>query len=134
MEHKANLIIVVINKGYSDLAMDAARKCGATGGTVLTARGTGNDEIEKFFGVPIHPEKEMVLIVVNPSITDKVLEAIYTDAGIETKGQGIVFTVPVDNLIGFDVFNYGDKEEDETDDETIKAIEEDIEEEDEETE
>ena len=104
MEKKANLIIVVINKGYSDLAMEAARSCGATGGTILNARGTGNDEIEKFFGVPIQPEKELVLIVVEPSITDKVLEAIYKDAGIETKGQGIAFTVPVGNLIGFNVY------------------------------
>ncbi len=103
MNHKANLVIVIINKGYSDLAMEAARSVGATGGTIVNARGTGNDEIEKFFGVPIQPEKELVLIVVNPSITDKVLEAIYTDAGIETKGQGIAFTVPVDNTIGFDV-------------------------------
>lgn len=104
------LIVVIINKGFSDLAMDAARSAGARGGTVLNARGTGNAEIEKFFGVPIHPEKEIILIIVNKEIKDQCLQAIYKDAGLETKGQGVAFSISVDDMIGFTAFEDVKKE------------------------
>ena len=104
MNIKGELIVIIINKGYSDLAMNAARSCGARGGTILNARGTGNDEIEKFFGVPIQPEKELILIVVDKEITENVLMQIYKEAGLETKGQGIAFSIPVDDMIGFQAF------------------------------
>ena len=106
MENKKEyqLVMVIVNKGYTDLAMNAARSCGARGGTILNARGTGNDEIEKFFGVPIQPEKELILIVVDKEITENVLMQIYKEAGLETKGQGIAFSIPVDDMIGFQAF------------------------------
>ena len=53
-EHE--LIISIFNRGYSDTVMDAAKKAGARGGTVLNARGTGSHEVEKFFGITIQPE------------------------------------------------------------------------------
>lgn len=96
---KKELIFCIINNGYSDLVMEAAKKEGATGGTILHARGTGNADIEKFFGISISPEKEIVLIVVDAKIKDQIVSAIYKDAGLDTKGQGIVFTVPVDDFI-----------------------------------
>lgn len=96
---KKELIVCIINNGYSDLVMGAAKKAGAMGGTILHARGTGNADIEKFFGISISPEKEMVLIVIDDDIKDKVVSEIYKDAGLDTKGQGIVFTVPVDDFV-----------------------------------
>lgn len=99
MKERKELICCIINNGFSDLVMDAAKKEGAKGGTIFHARGTGNADIEKFFGISISPEKEIVLIVVDTEIKDKVVSAIYTDAGLNTLGQGIVFTVPVDDFI-----------------------------------
>ena len=93
------LVVCIINNGYSDLVMGAARRTGATGGTTFHARGTGNADIEKFFGISISPEKEVILIVVDKEIKDKVVSAIYKDAGLDTKGQGIVFTLPVDDFV-----------------------------------
>lgn len=79
--------------------MDAAKRSGAKGGTTFHARGTGNPDIEKFFGISISPEKEVILIVVDTTIKDEVVSAIYKDAGLDTKGQGIVFTLPVDDFV-----------------------------------
>ena len=59
----------------------------------------GNPDIEKFFGISISPDKEVVLIVIDKAIKDEVVSAIYKDAGLDTKGQGIVFTLPVDDFV-----------------------------------
>lgn len=97
---KYDMILVIINKGYSDLVMDAARKMGARGGTIMTARGTGNPDIEQFYQVTITPEKEVVLILVNRDITDNVLKAINDASGLQTPGQGIAFAVPAGRTAG----------------------------------
>lgn len=96
---KKELIVCIVNNGFSDLVMNAAKRSGARGGTTFHARGTGNQDIEKFFGISISPEKEIILIVVNIDIKDEVVAAIYKDAGLDTKGQGIVFTLPVDDFV-----------------------------------
>lgn len=98
-ESNKELIVCIINNGFSDLVMEAAKRSGAKGGTTFHARGTGNLDIEKFFGITISPEKEVVLIVVEKDIKDEVVTAIYKDAGLNTKGQGIVFTLPVDDFV-----------------------------------
>ena len=98
-ESNKELIVCIINNGFSDLVMEAAKKSGAKGGTTFHARGTGNLDIEKFFGITISPEKEVILIVVEKDIKDDVVSAIYKDAGLNTKGQGIVFTLPVDDFV-----------------------------------
>ena len=94
-----SLIVCIINEGFSDVVMIAAKRAGARGGTVLNARGTGNAEIEKYFGISISPEKEIVFIVCKEEEKDAICSAIYKDAGLDTKGQGIVFTLPVDDFI-----------------------------------
>ena len=93
-------IFAVVNSGFTDLVMNAARANGARGGTIINARGTGNKEIEKFFGVVITPEKEIVVILVPSEICDSVITAINKEAGIDTKGQGIIFSLPVDDVAG----------------------------------
>lgn len=95
-----SLVIAIVNSGNTDLVMEGARNAGARGGTTLRARGTGNIELEKFYGIPIQSEKEMVLIIVNDDITEKVMESIYKAAGLETPGHGIVFSQKIDNVIG----------------------------------
>jgi nitrogen regulatory protein PII len=94
------VIMAIVNDGFTDLVMDAAKKAGARGGTILTARGTGNKDIEKFFGVVITPEKQIVMILVPKAIKDKVIESIYREVGINTKGQGIAFSFPASDVVG----------------------------------
>ena len=80
--------------------MDAAKKLGARGGTVINARGTASKDAEKFFNITIQPEKEIVMILVPTAIKDDVLHALYKEAGLETPGQGIAFALPVESAIG----------------------------------
>lgn len=94
------MIMTIVNDGYTDLVMEAAKKAGARGGTILHARGTGNKDIEKFFGVMITPEKQIVIVLVPKEIKDAVIAEIYKECGINTKGQGIAFAVPVSDVVG----------------------------------
>ena len=71
------LIVCIVNNGFSETVMDVARAAGAGGGTVMHARGTANKDAEKFFGISVQPEKEMVFIIVSKDVKDGVLHAIY---------------------------------------------------------
>ena len=100
MEYKHEAIFCIVNSGYSELVMDAAKKLGARGGTVINARGTASKDAEKFFNITIEPEKEIVMILVPSAIKDDVLHALYQEAGLDTPGQGIAFALPVDSVVG----------------------------------
>ena len=92
MAYNYELIVCVVNAGFSDAVMSAARACGA--------RGTANKEAETFFKISIQPEKEVVMIVVPAKIKDEILHAIYREVGLATPGQGIAFTLPVEDAVG----------------------------------
>lgn len=94
------MILCVVNTGFSETVMDAAKEEGARGGTVIHARGTANKEAERFFGITVEPDKEIVMILVPAAIKDNVLHAIYRSAGLKTEGQGIAFSIPVDEAVG----------------------------------
>lgn len=94
------LVIAIVNKGATDLVMEGARKQGATGGTILVARGTGNPDLAKMYGVVIQPEKEVVFIVVKKEIKDAVMKEIYDDAGLDKKSQGIILSLPISKAYG----------------------------------
>ena len=100
MEYNHEAIFCIVNVGYSEVVMDAAKKLGARGGTVINARGTASKDAEKFFNITIQPEKEIVMILVPTAIKDDVLHALYKEAGLETPGQGIAFALPVESAIG----------------------------------
>ena len=100
MAYEYEMIVCIVNTGFSDAVMDAARKYGARGGTVLHARGTANPEAESFFKIAIQPEKEMVMILVPREIKDDILHALYKSVGLNTEGQGIAFSMPVDSVVG----------------------------------
>lgn len=94
------LIITIVNKGFTSVVMDAARKVGATGGTIINAKGSGNHEAEKMFGLVIRPEKELVLILASSADRNVIMQSIIKDAGLNTLGMGICFSLPVDEVMG----------------------------------
>jgi nitrogen regulatory protein PII len=94
------VIFCIVNAGFSETAMDAAKKCGAKGGTVIHARGTANTEAEKVFGITVEPDKEIVMILVPEGLTDAILHGLYREVGLDTAGQGIAFSLPVDAVVG----------------------------------
>ena len=102
-ESKIVMIITIVDKGNTDLVMDAARGVGAKGGTVVRAKGTGA-EIAKFFGVSISEEKEMVYIVAKRDNRDNIMKAIMEKAGVNTDAHGVIFSLPIDNVVGLKAF------------------------------
>ena len=106
-ESKVVLIIAIVDKGNTDTVMDSARSAGANGGTVVRAKGTGA-ELAKFFGVSISEEKEMVYIVARRDNRDSIMKAIMEKAGANTNAHGVVFSLPVDSVVGLKAFEHLD--------------------------
>lgn len=94
------LIVVIANQGNIELVMDAARGAGAYGGTVIHAKGTGMEQAEKFMGVSIAAEKEMIFIVAKKEQKNDIMKAIMEQAGIESDAKAIVFSLPVTDTAG----------------------------------
>lgn len=104
MNYKHEVIFCIVNTGFADSVMSAAREFGAKGGTVLGARGTANPDAEKLFGVFIQPEKEIVMILVESKIKNDILHALYNKVGLNTAGGGIAFSMPVSEVVGITPF------------------------------
>ncbi|MBQ2957315.1 MAG: P-II family nitrogen regulator [Clostridia bacterium] len=94
------LICVILNEGCSDLVMAAARPAGATGGTVLAGKGTGAHESEKFLGISLANEKDVVLIVAEKTRKAAIMKAIMEKAGPGTDAASICFSLPVTAVEG----------------------------------
>ncbi len=95
-----HLIIAITEPGYTNMVMDAARGAGAYGGTVIHAKGTGMELAEKFMGVSLASEKELVLIVTKTERKNPIMQAIMKEAGLETKAKSIAFSLPVADTAG----------------------------------
>ncbi len=100
MEFQHEVIFCIVNEGFSEQVMEAARRAGARGGTVLRARGTANIEAASVFGISISPQKEIVMILAPASIRNDILHALYSSCGLDTPGHGIAFALPVDDVVG----------------------------------
>ena len=94
------LIYVILNEGCSDLVMAAARSAGATGGTVLSAKGTGIKESEKFLGISLANEKDVVLILADSAHKAAIMQAIIRVAGPQSPAGAICFSLPVSQVAG----------------------------------
>ena len=99
-ETKYELLVAVANQGYTEMIMDAAREARATGGTVIHAKGTGIEKAEKFLGVSLAAEKEMIFMVVRKENKNAIMSAIMQKAGMGTKAKTIVFSLPVTDVAG----------------------------------
>jgi len=99
-EYSHDLIISIINQGYTNEFMNTAREAGATGGTVLNARGQAHSGAVKFFGISVQDEKELIIILTSREKKAGIMRAVCEAHGLNSKAQGIVFSLPVDNVMG----------------------------------
>ena len=76
------VIFAIVDSGFAEDVMDVAREQGVRGGTILNARGVANQEAAAFFGITLHTEKEILMMVVEKDIRDKVLNALYKEMGL----------------------------------------------------
>ena len=97
---KYHLIVTIVLEGHLEQVMNAAKKAGATGGTVIRGRGLGNKEAVKFLGLELEPERDVVLNIVDEKIKKEVMEEITKAVGIKTKGKGVCISLPIDAAIG----------------------------------
>lgn len=100
MQSSHELIIAIYERGYTDLVMNAARDAGARGGTTINAKGTAAGA-EKFFGLSLAVEKEIVFIVSEIDKKKDIMKAIMQQAGVESKAHALVFSLPVSETAGF---------------------------------
>ena len=94
------VIFTIVNSGYAEDAMRVAREQGVRGGTILGARGVVKEEAAAFFGITLHADKEILMMVVEKAIRDKVLNAIYQEMDMAKKAKGIAFSLPVSDVAG----------------------------------
>lgn len=104
-----DLVVVVVNRGTIDPVMDAAREAGARGGTVVHGRRMGVDGAETRLGFVLEPEKDIVLIVVAHEQKLDVMRAVNKAAGMATPCRGILFSLPVEDLMGLQALEDGEK-------------------------
>ena len=96
MRFEYEMILAVMKEGYNEAVMNAARSAGASGGTVLHAKGTGKRFVEKFLDVSLANEKEVLLIVARAEEKADIMRAILT----QTDAEAIVFSLPVSDVAG----------------------------------
>lgn len=97
---KFELLVIIANQGYTELIMDAARKMQAGGGTVIHAKGTGMQSADKFLGVTLAAEKEIIFIVVKKEQKNAIMKSVMEDAGLDSKAKSIIFSLPVTETAG----------------------------------
>jgi len=97
------VIFAIVNSGFAEDVMDVAREQGARGGTILKARGVVNEDAAAFFGITLHADKEILMMVVEKENRDRILNAIYKEMGMAKKAKGIAFSLPVSDVAGLAV-------------------------------
>lgn len=98
-----SLIMAIVNQGYSEEVMDAARPVGASGGTVFHSRRIGQEKTMKFWGIRVQQERETVLILVRKEDKTSVMQAIGQKCGMHSEAHGIVMSLPVDEVAGLNL-------------------------------
>ena len=94
------LIVAVYNSGYTDDVVATARHAGATGGTVLHARGIAKEAGEKYFGLTIQDDKEVMIVLSPADLSRPILDALNTKCGPNTDSQALVMSIPVHEVVG----------------------------------
>jgi hypothetical protein len=97
-EFEYSLILISVNRGFSDGVMQAAKKAGATGGTVIKARLAEAQEIEAYANTKLDDEKEIVTILAPKSVRNQILEDVNNEFGLKSEAQGTVLSVPVEKV------------------------------------
>lgn len=95
-----DLIVIIVDAGNAEDVLDAARRAGGEGATILHGRGSGIHEQKKIFNIPIEPEKDVVLLLVPEERTDGILKAIDEAVDLEKPGHGIGFVLPAKRVVG----------------------------------
>lgn len=106
------LIIAVVNQNFTDAVLDCSRAAGATGATIFHTRSINNKQVEQLLGTSFKQETDTLFFLTSHEYKQKIMEAIRECAGLKTDGGAILFSVPVDTLIGLGRFEQDDSDPD----------------------
>lgn len=95
-----NVIFTIVERGKGETIIKATHDAGAEGATLFFGRGTGIHEHRKILGIPIEPEKEIVITLIEKEKTDAILEAIVNAGKLNEDGRGRAFVVSVEKMVG----------------------------------
>ena len=109
-DEEYKLVVAIVQRGYSDEAINAAREKGANGAVILSGKGQGETQ-RKFFGFEVSPENETVLILVKEEICVPVVKAIYAAVDYRSAARGMVFVLPVSYVSGMTHSRKDDEQE-----------------------
>lgn len=101
-ENDYSMIMTIVNQGFSEDVMNAARPKGASGGTVFHSRRVGGEEVMKFWKISVQEEREVVIILARKEDKLAIMQEIGSKCGMRSKAQGIVMSLPVDSIVGLD--------------------------------
>lgn len=99
---KFKVILASVKTDLTDTVVDAAKDAGATGATIIPARGTGMREAKTFFGLSLEAPTDIILFLLEEHIVRPVLDAISTAGKFDKPGTGIAFVLPVETVVGLD--------------------------------
>lgn len=101
-DHEYSMIMAIVNQGFSEDVMNAARPKGASGGTVFHSRRIGSQEAMKFWKISVQEEREVVIILATKEDKLAIMQEIGRQCGMQSKAQGVVMSLPVDGIVGLD--------------------------------
>lgn len=101
-DNEYSMIMAIVNQGYSEDVMNAARPMGASGGTVFHSRRIGSQEAMKFWKISVQEEREVVIILATKEDKLAIMKEIGQKCGMQSKAQGVVMSLPVDGIVGLD--------------------------------
>ncbi|MDR2357589.1 MAG: hypothetical protein LBD92_05880 [Oscillospiraceae bacterium] len=99
-EARFELVLALINQGFSDVLMAAARTAGARGGTIVHALRSGAEDAKRFLGISLQEEKELVAIITTRTHKKELMRALSHVCGANTDAQGIMLSLPVEGCEG----------------------------------
>ncbi|MCD4742717.1 MAG: P-II family nitrogen regulator [Desulfobacteraceae bacterium] len=96
------LVLSSVKADITDKVVDAAKEAGATGATIIPARGTGIHEAKTFFGLSLEAQTDIIMLLVEEHLVTKILDSINEAGEFHKPGTGIAFTVPVEHVVGLE--------------------------------
>ncbi len=96
------LILASVKSNITDKIVDAAKAAGATGATIIPARGTGIREAKTFFGLSLEAQTDIIMFLLEEHLAPSVLKTIGKAGQFDKPGTGIAFVLPVDQVIGLE--------------------------------
>ncbi len=94
------LIVVSIQTDLTDEVIDKAKAAGATGATIIPARGIGGADRKTFFGLTIEGPTDVILFLVEEHCVKGILQTLIDDCNIQEPGVGMAMVLAVEDVVG----------------------------------